>query len=151
MDSRPFIFSEKLILSFRKHTKNKICWRISSDWWKFFSVANKNTVSPCPTKACLHAKQVSVSSTIPRHEALFWSVQFRLSTRSSKFSNEVLHAKFDLQYFVKETFRWTEVWPRKSTVAIQYNVKEWRKSLVWLLRKSMFCHERFLNHPLSEI
>ena len=38
--------------------------------------------------------------------------------------------------------------------SLQYNVKEWRKSLVWLLRKSMFCHERFLarflDHSLSE-
>ena len=39
---------------------------------------------------------------------------------------------------------------RKSTVPIQYNVKEWRKSLVWLSRKSMFCHERFLDDSLSE-
>ena len=29
----------------------------------------------------------------------------RLSVKSSKFSNEVLHVKFDLQYFVKEMFR----------------------------------------------
>ena len=41
-------------------------------------------------------KQISVSSTIPRHEGPFWSVLFRLSAISSKFSNEVLHVKFDL-------------------------------------------------------
>ena len=63
------------------------------------------TVSPCPRRACLHAKQVSVSSIIPRHEGPFWSVMFRLSAISSKFSNEALHVKFDLQYFVTEMFR----------------------------------------------
>ena len=46
----------------------------------------------------MHAKQISVSGTIPRREGPFWSVLFRLSTRSSKFSSEVLHLKFDLQY-----------------------------------------------------
>ena len=39
---------------------------------------------------------------------------------------------------------------RKSAVPIQYNIKELRKSLVWLSRKSMFCHERFLDYSLSE-
>ena len=29
----------------------------------------------------------------------------RLSVKSNKFSNEVLHVKFDLQYFVTEMFR----------------------------------------------
>ena len=76
---------------------------------------------------------------------------FLLSTRSSKFSNEVLHAKFDLQYFVKEMLRSKEIWHRKFTVAIQYNVKEQGKSFFRLSRKSMFCHERFLDHSLSEI
>ena len=71
---------------------------------------------------------------------------FGLSIRSRKFSNEALHVKSDLQYFVKEMFRWKEIWHRKSTVPIQYNVKEWRNSLVWLLTKSMFWHERFLDH-----
>ena len=33
-----------------------------------------------------------------------WSVMFPLSINSSKFSTEVLHTKFDLQYFVKEMF-----------------------------------------------
>ena len=42
---------------------------------------------------------------LPPHESTFWSVLFRLSVRSSKFSNEVLHVKFDLQYFVKEMLR----------------------------------------------
>ena len=105
-------------------------------------------MSQCPRRACLHAKQILVSSTIPRPEGAFWSVQFRLSTRYTKFSNEVLHAKFDLQ--IKEVFRRKEIWHRKSTVGIQYNVEEWRKSLVWLSRKSMFCHERF-PRSLSEI
>ena len=59
-------------------------------------------MSPCPRRARLHAKQISVSSsTIPRHKGPFWSVLFRLSVRSRKFSNEVLHVKFDLQSFVK--------------------------------------------------
>ena len=31
----------------------------------------------------------------------------------------------------------------KFTVAIQENVKEWRKSLVWLSRKSMFVMKGF--------
>ena len=35
-----------------------------------------------------HAKQISVSSTIPRHEGPFWSVLNRLSAISSKFSNK---------------------------------------------------------------
>ena len=140
MGSRSFILSEKLILLFQKHTKDKTCWRLSFQWRKLFSVANKNTVSPIPMRACLHTKQISVSSTIPRHEGPFWSVLFRLSTRSSKFSNEVLHAKFDLRYFVKEIFRWKGIWHGKSKVATKYDVKEWRKSSVWLSRKSMFCH-----------
>ena len=71
--------------------------------------------------------------------------------RSSKFSNEVLHVKFDLQYFVKEMFKSKEIWHRKSTVPIENNVKEWRKSLVWLSTKSMFWHKMFLDHSLSEI
>ena len=95
------------------------------------------TVSPYPRRACLHAKQISVSSTIPRHADPFWSVLLWLSAISSKFSNEVLDVKFDLQYFVTEMFRWMEIWHRKFTVHIQYNFKECRKSLVWLLRKSM--------------
>ena len=69
---------------------------------KLYSIANKNTVSQCPKKDCLHAKQISVSNVIPQHEGPFWSVVFRLS---SKFSNEVLQTKFDLQDFVKEMFK----------------------------------------------
>ena len=33
-----------------------------------------------------------------------WSVLFPLSIKSSKFSTEVLHTKFELQCFVKEMF-----------------------------------------------
>ena len=33
---------------------------------------------------------------------------------------------------------------------IQENVKQWRKSLVWLSRKSMSYHQRFLDHSLSK-
>ena len=33
------------------------------------------------------------------------AVLFLLSIRSTKFSNEVLYAKFDFQYFVKEMFK----------------------------------------------
>ena len=73
-----------------------------------------------------------------------------MSVISSKLSNEVPHVKFDLQYFVTEMFRWNEIWPRKSTVHIQYNFKEWRNSLVWLSRKSMSSHEWFPNNSLSE-
>ena len=119
MGSRPFVFEEKLILPFRKHIKDKICWRILSEWCKLFLVANKDTVSPCPRRACLHAYQVSVSSIISRHEGPFWSVLFQLSAISSKFSNEVLHVKFDFQYFVTEMFRWKEIWHRKSTVPME--------------------------------
>ena len=71
-----------------------------------FSVANKNTLNTCPRRACPHAKQISVSDTIPLYEGPFWSVLFRLSIRSSKLSNETLRAKFDLQYFVHEMFKW---------------------------------------------
>ena len=52
-----------------------------------------------------HAKQISFSKKLPWHEGPFWSVLLPLSTRSSKFLNEVLHAKFALQYSVKEMFR----------------------------------------------
>ena len=59
-------------------------------------------------------------------------------------------ASFQMKFFMPSlTFN---ILSRKcSDVAIQYNVKEWRKSLVWLSRKSMFCHERFLDHSLREI
>ena len=49
----------------------------------------------------------------------------------------------DLQYFVTEMFRWKEIWYSKFTVPIQEHVKEWRESLVWLLRKSMLVMKRF--------
>ena len=62
---------------------------------------------------------MSVSNTIPRYKGPFWSVLFPLSIRSSKFLNEVLYTKFDLQYFVKEMFNRKEIRRAKSTVAIQ--------------------------------
>ena len=40
-------------------------------------------------------------------------------------------------------FRSKEIWDRKFTVPIQENVKEWRKALVRLLRKSMFVMKDF--------
>ena len=99
------MFSEKLILPFRKHIRIRFVEEYRLNDENYFQLLNENTVSPCPRRACLRAKQISVSSTILRHEGPFWSVLFRLSTRPSKFSNEVLHAKFDFQYFVKEMFR----------------------------------------------
>ena len=92
---------------------------------------------------------MSVSNTIPRHKSRFWSVQFPLSIRSSKFPSEIFHTMFDLLYFVKEMFNGKEIRHASSPVPKQF--KELRKSLVWLLRKLMFRHERFLDHSLSEI
>ena len=34
----------------------------------------------------------------PHRKRLFWSVLFPLSIKSSKFSNEVLHSTFELQF-----------------------------------------------------
>ena len=52
----------------------------------------------------LSVGKVSVSDTVPRRYSPFLSVLFPLSIRSSKFSNEVLHTKFDLQYSDKQMF-----------------------------------------------
>ena len=61
-------------------------------------------ISKQEKKPCEHVRHISVSNTIPRHKGPFWSVMFPLNINSSKFSTEVLHTKFDLQYFVKEMF-----------------------------------------------
>ena len=61
-----------------------------------------------------------------------------MSINSSKFPNEVSHTKFDLLYFVKEVFNGKEIRHASSLVPIQQQLKEWRKSLVWLLRKLMY-------------
>ena len=49
----------------------------------------------------------------------FWSVQFSLSIRSSKFPSEIFHTKFDLLYFAKEMFNGKEIRNASSTVPIQ--------------------------------
>ena len=76
-------------------------------------------ISKQEKRTCKHVKHLSVNNTSARNKGPFWSVMFPLSINSSKFSTEVLHTKFDLQYFVKEMFNFKEIWQAKSAVHVQ--------------------------------
>ena len=68
-------------------------------------------------RSCQHARQISVSNTIPLHKGRFWSVLFPMSKKSSKILAEVLALMFC-----------------QGNVELKRNlackVKEWRKPLV---------------------
>ena len=110
------LFSQKSNFFLQKQTKDVIClWILSNLLQQMFNFDQQTR-----KRTCQHVRHVLVSNTILRHKGPFWSVMFPLSINSSKLLTEVLHTKFDLQYFfVKEMLNWKEIWQARSAIHVQ--------------------------------